>query len=60
MANLIAFSNAFLSYLLLFLVIVVLVIIACVIGIRLRKRKNAKDAALSREIEKAAAKTEEP
>ena len=44
MANLIAFLNSFLSYLLLFGVCVAVVAIACVIGIRLRKNKDAKEA----------------
>lgn len=46
MANLIAFINSFLSYLLLFGVCVAVVIIACVIGVRLRRNKDAKEAAL--------------
>ena len=44
MANLVAFLNSFLSYLLLFGVCVAVVVIACVIGIRLRKNKDAKEA----------------
>ena len=44
MANLIAFINSFLSYLLLFGVCVAAVIIACLIGVRLRRNKDAKTA----------------
>lgn len=44
MANLVAFLNSFLSYLLLFGVCVAVVVIACVIGIRLRKNKDAKES----------------
>lgn len=47
MGNLIAFLNAFLSYLLLFALIVVLVIAAVFLGIRLRRRKDAKEALLA-------------
>ena len=43
MANLIAFLNAFLSYLLLFVVCVAVIVAAVRIGIGLRKRKDAKD-----------------
>lgn len=42
MTNLILFLNSFLSYLLLFGVIVVLCITAALIGIYLRKKKDAK------------------
>lgn len=45
MSNLIAFINSFLSYLLVFGIVAVLVIIACVIGVKLRKSKDAKEAA---------------
>ena len=45
MTNLILFVNAFLSYLLLFTFIIVLVIVACVIGVKWRKSKDAKNAA---------------
>lgn len=41
----VSFLNTFLSYLLLLLVIVVLCGIAVAVGITLRKKKNAKDAA---------------
>lgn len=44
MANLIAFINAFLSYLLLAVLITVLVLIAIFIGIKLRKNKDLKDS----------------
>jgi len=43
--NLIKFLNAFLSYGLLLVFIVVLCIIAVCIGITLRKKKDAKEAA---------------
>lgn len=45
MVNLGIFTGYFLSYLILFLVFVVLVVIACMIGIRMRKAKNEKEAA---------------
>lgn len=45
MTNLILFVNAFLSYLLLFVLVVALVIVACIIGVKLRKNKDAKAAA---------------
>ena len=45
MTNLILFVNAFLSYLLLFAFIIVLVIVACIIGVKWRKSKDAKNAA---------------
>lgn len=41
MNNLILFINSFLSYALLFIVIIALVVIACLIGINMKKRKNA-------------------
>lgn len=44
MANLILFVNSFLSYLLCFALIVVLVIVACVIGVKWRKSKDAKES----------------
>ena len=46
MANFTLFFNSFLSYLLLFILIVILGVIACFIGINLRKKKDAKDAAV--------------
>ena len=45
MTNLILFINAFLSYLLLFVLIIALVIVACIIGVKWRKSKDAKNAA---------------
>ena len=45
MTNLILFVNAFLSYLLLFVFIIALVIVACIIGVKWRKSKDAKNAA---------------
>ncbi len=42
MNNLILFLNSFLSYLLLFVIMVALVVIACVIGVKLRKSKDAR------------------
>lgn len=47
MSNLILFLNVFLSYAVLFLIIVVLVIIAVLLGIRLRKNKDIKDAQIA-------------
>ena len=44
MNNLILFTNAFLNYLLLFVICVCVIIAAVLIGIRLRKAKDAKDA----------------
>lgn len=44
MGKLVAFINAFLSYGALFCFIVVLCVIAALIGIRLRKNKNEKNA----------------
>ncbi len=41
---LVSFINAFLSYLLLFAIIVILVVIACVLGVSLRKKKDAQAA----------------
>ena len=46
MTNLILFVNAFLSYLLVFVLIVALVIVACIIGVKWRKSKDAKAAAV--------------
>lgn len=42
MNNLILFINSFLSYLLLFVIMIGLVVIACVIGVKMRKSKDAK------------------
>ena len=44
MNNLILFTNAFLSYLLLFVIAVCVVIAAVLIGRKLRSLKDAKDA----------------
>ena len=43
MENLIKFINSFLSYGLLFILIVALVIVACILGVKLRKRKDSKE-----------------
>ena len=43
MTNLTLFLNAFLSYLLLFILIIALVIVACIIGVKWRKSKDAKN-----------------
>lgn len=45
MTNVILFINTFLSYLLLFVLIIALVIVACIIGVKWRKSKDAKNAA---------------
>ena len=45
MTNLILFINAFLSYLLICVLIIALVIVACIIGVKWRKIKDAKNAA---------------
>lgn len=42
MQNAVLFTNSFLEYLICFGVSVIVVIIACVIGVSLRKSKNAK------------------
>ena len=44
MSNLILFINAFLSYLLVFVVITILIVAAILVGIKMRKNKNAKEA----------------
>ena len=44
MNNLILFTNAFLSYLILFVICTGIVIAAVLIGAKLRKAKDAKDA----------------
>lgn len=49
MANLVAFLNSFLSYLLLFAVCVIVVFAAVRIGIVLRKKKDAKEALETKE-----------
>lgn len=53
MNNLILFLNSFLSYLLVFIVFAVLIVVAVLVGIKVRKSKNAKE-----EIEKSAANIE--
>ena len=58
MNNLILFTNAFLSYLILFVICVGVVIAAVFIGAKLRKAKDAKDA-LAAETITAADKTAE-
>lgn len=49
MANLVAFLNSFLSYLLLFAVCVAVVIVAVMAGIKLRRKKNAEEALAERQ-----------
>lgn len=44
MDNLILFLNSFMSYLLLFIICVAVIIVAVLIGIKLRKNKDAKEA----------------
>ena len=56
MNNLILFTNAFLSYLLLFVICVCVVIAAVIIGMRIRKAKDAKDAIQTAEPVEAKAK----
>lgn len=55
MANLIAFINSFLSYILVFGVILVVGAIAMFLGITTRKSKDAKEAA---QADESVAKTE--
>ena len=57
MADFPLFLNSFLSYLLLFVLIAVLAVIAVAIGITMRKKKNAREAAeaLTRGTEEAQA-----
>lgn len=45
MNNLVLFLNSFLSYLLCFVVIIILAVVAVVIGVKMRKNKDAKLAA---------------
>lgn len=45
MTNLILFLNSFMSYLVLVLIFVAVILAAIFIGIRLRKNKDAKEAA---------------
>lgn len=47
MSNLIEFGRGFLSYGLLFVIASALVVVAVLIGIRLRKNKDEKDALLA-------------
>ena len=44
MANLVAFVNSFLSYFALFAFIIVLCVVAALVGIKIRKNKDLKDA----------------
>ena len=44
MNNLILFINAFLSYFLVYVISAVLIVTAVLLGIRLRKNKDAKEA----------------
>lgn len=53
MTNLTLFLNTFLSYLLLFILIIALVIVACIIGVKWRKSKDAKNA-VNTDMEKQA------
>lgn len=46
MSNLIAFTNMFLSYLLVFFVFITIIIVAVMIGKKLRMNKDMKTAAL--------------
>ena len=57
--NVISFTNSFLEYLLVFGISVVVVIIACVIGVSLRKSKNAKIEAASVETPDVSEEQEE-
>jgi len=49
MENLISFINAFLSYFLVFVIAVTLMVSGAFIGITMRKKKNAKEEAMSEE-----------
>ncbi|MCL2718510.1 MAG: hypothetical protein FWE14_06985 [Lachnospiraceae bacterium] len=49
MTNLILFLNAFLSYFLVYIISAAFVVIAVLLGIRLRKSKDAKEALKSKE-----------
>lgn len=46
MQNLISFVNAFLEYFIVFAIAVALMLAGSFIGITMRKKKNAKDAAM--------------
>lgn len=54
MANLTLFINSFLSYMLVFGVIIIVGAIALTLGISLRKKKNAQEAAAEAVDEKTA------
>ncbi len=58
MNNLVLFTNAFLSYLLLFILCVCVVIVAVLIGIKIRKSKDAKDALASQAVSADAKKAD--
>ncbi len=51
MANLVAFFNSFLSYLLLFAVCAAVVSVAVMLGIKLRRKKNAEEALAAQQEE---------
>lgn len=57
MDNLILFLNSFLSYLLLFVICVAVIIVAVLIGVKLRRNKDAKDAAMIEETKSSDATT---
>ena len=57
MTNLILFVNAFLSYVLIFVLIIALEIVACIIGVKWRKSKDAKNAAAAEQTEAAGGNT---
>ncbi len=59
MTNLVLFLNSFLSYLLLVVVFVLVIGIAVFIGIKLRRNKNAKEAAETSSETKEAGTTNE-
>ncbi|MBQ8816261.1 MAG: hypothetical protein IJZ84_03160 [Lachnospiraceae bacterium] len=52
MTNLVLFLNSFMSYLLLVAVFVLVIAVAIFIGIKLRRNKNAKEAAETSSEEK--------
>ena len=58
MTNLILFFNSFLSYLLVVAVFVIVIGIAIFMGIKLRKNKDAKEAALAAKNTEAGVKNE--
>ena len=57
MDNLVLFLNSFLSYLLLFVICVAVIIVAVLIGVKLRRNKDAKDAAMIEETKSSDATT---